>query len=151
MSSIHLKRTLYNRSIAGINARFSNQTVRGLCGMITLTQCQRKCSCFLGIICESLTVSDKVINVAWYLLWQLLCILFNHHHHGSQRLFFPLFISFLPLFIWDNYTANKWINFQALYFSSHFSCLRSVYIFSYFSKRNFGERRSKRSLQLYEF
>lgn len=41
---------------------------------------------FLGNIWAGLMVSDKVINVAGDLLWQLLCTLFNHLHHGLSFL-----------------------------------------------------------------
>ena len=43
---------------------------------------------FLGNIWAGLVVSYKVINVAWYLLWQLFCTLFNHLHHGLSFLIF---------------------------------------------------------------
>lgn len=66
--------------------------------IISLTySVQQQGSCFLGNIWDNLMVSYKVINVAWYLLWQLLCTLFNHLRCGLY-FFFPS-ISLLPMLL----------------------------------------------------
>lgn len=77
--------------------------------IISLTySVQQQGSCFLGNIWDSLMVSYKVINVAWYLLWQLLCTLFNHLHHGLW-IFFPS-ISLLPICLERMMHAENLIN-----------------------------------------
>lgn len=62
-------------------------------GISSIHPVQQQKLLFLGKAGDSLLICYEVINVAWYLLWQLLCTLFNHLHHGSQ-LFFSLHFTF---------------------------------------------------------
>lgn len=84
------------------------------------TPCSSKIPCFLGKAWDYLLMRYKVINAAWYLLWQLLCILFNHLHHGSQ-LFFP-FISFFAYA-----SEREWCNTQVDKSFSP-SCISPLYL-----------------------
>lgn len=99
------------------------QTKTSVCtwGWILFTLWSSESSCFLEKVWGSLLMCYEVINVAWYLLWQLLCTLFNHLHHGSQ-LFSP-FISLLPMLLRENDATHMLINFSAL-------CVFPLFIFT---------------------
>lgn len=70
-----------------------------------LFPCAQQGLWFLRNIWASLVVSYKVINVAWYLLWQLLCTLFNHLHHGLS---FLIFLFLFCLFSLDSMMPDKY-------------------------------------------
>lgn len=70
-----------------------------------LFPCAQQGLWFLRNIWARLVVRYKVINVAWYLLWQLLCPLFNHLHHGLS---FLIFLFLFCLFSLDSVMPDKY-------------------------------------------